>query len=80
MIDTLCACLGEGLLLYYVLNQKENGATIEEAAKWAEENKLHVCHNVTVDDLNHLQRGGRISKDGSSFGDTRASETDHTYG
>lgn len=29
---------------------------------WAEENKLHVCHNVTVDDLHHLHRGGRISK------------------
>lgn len=27
-----------------------------------EENKLHVCHFVTVDDLNHLQRGGRVSK------------------
>ena len=31
-------------------------------AKWAEENKLHVCHDVTVDDLNHLHRGGRVSK------------------
>ena len=38
VIDTLCACLGEALLLYFVLKQKENGATIEEAAKWAEEN------------------------------------------
>ena len=62
VIDTLCACLGEALLLYYVLKQKENGATIEEAAKWAEENKLHICHDVTVDDLNHLHRGGRVSK------------------
>lgn len=60
VIDTLCACLGEALLLYYVLKQKENGATIEEAAKWAEENKLHICHDVTVDDLNHLHRGGRV--------------------
>ena len=68
VIDTLCACLGEALLLYYVLKQKENGATIEEAAKWAEENKLHVCHNVTVDDLNHLQRGGRISKAAAVLG------------
>lgn len=37
-------------------------------AKWAEENKLHVCHNVTVDDLNHLQRGGRISKAAAVLG------------
>lgn len=62
VVDTLCACMGEGLLLYKVLQLKEQGKSIDEAAQWAEENKLHVCHNVTVDDLNHLQRGGRISK------------------
>ncbi|MCB6203513.1 DegV family protein [Extibacter muris] len=61
-IDTLCACLGEGLLLYKVLQLKEAGKTIDEAAQWVEDNKLHVCHNVTVDDLNHLHRGGRVSK------------------
>lgn len=62
VVDTLCACLGEALLLYYVLKLRKEGKTIEEAAAWAEENKLHVCHNVTVDDLHHLQRGGRVSK------------------
>ena len=62
VIDTLCACLGEALLLYKTLKQKESGKTLEETAKWVEENKLHICHNVTVDDLNHLHRGGRISK------------------
>lgn len=62
VIDTLCACLGEGILLYYALKEKAKGKTIEEVAQWAEENKLHVCHNVTVDDLNHLHRGGRVSK------------------
>ena len=62
VIDTLCACLGEGLLLYYALKRKGKGKSIEEVAQWAEENKLHVCHNVAIDDLNHLQRGGRVSK------------------
>ena len=62
VIDTLCACLGEGLLLYKALQQKAMGKTIDETAQWVEENKLHICHNVTVDDLNHLHRGGRISK------------------
>lgn len=62
VIDTLCACLGEGLLLYYALKQKAAGRTIEETAEWVEQNKLHVCHDVTVDDLYHLHRGGRISK------------------
>lgn len=62
VIDTLCACLGEALLLYYAVKLRDEGKTIEEVAQWAEENKLHICHDVTVDDLNHLQRGGRISK------------------
>lgn len=62
VIDTLCACLGEAMLLYKALQQKKAGKTIEETAEWVEANKLHVCHNVTVDDLNHLHRGGRVSK------------------
>lgn len=61
-IDSLCACMGEGLLLYKALELKEHGMSMEEIAKWVETNKLHICHNVTVDDLNHLHRGGRISK------------------
>ena len=68
VVDTLCACLGEALLLYYALKQKDAGKTIEEVAQWAEENKLHVCHNVTVDDLFHLHRGGRVSKTAAVLG------------
>lgn len=68
IIDTLCACLGEGLLLYKALQLKEAGKTIEETTKWVEENKLHICHNVTVDDLFHLHRGGRISKASAVLG------------
>ena len=62
VIDSLCACLGEGLLLYYALKRKSEGCSIEETAKWVEDNKLHICHNVTIDDLEHLYRGGRISR------------------
>lgn len=62
VIDTLCACLGEALLLYKALQVKAQGKTIDETAQWVEENKLHICHDVTVDDLNHLHRGGRVSK------------------
>lgn len=68
VIDTLCACLGEGLLLYYALKLKNDGKSIDEVAQWVEENKLHICHNVTVDDLNHLQRGGRVSKTAAVLG------------
>ena len=37
------------------------GHSLEETAAWLEENRLHVCHWFTVDDLQHLRRGGRIS-------------------
>ena len=56
------------IIVIDTLKLKEEGKTIDEIAKWAEENKLHVCHNVTVDDLNHLQRGGRISKAAAVLG------------
>ena len=68
VIDTLCACMGEGLLLHKALQLKEQGKTLDEIAAWVEENKLHICQNVTVDDLNHLRRGGRISKTAAVLG------------
>lgn len=68
IIDTLCACMGEGLLLHYALKKKDEGMSIDALAQWVEENKLHICHNVTVDDLNHLQRGGRVSKTAAVLG------------
>lgn len=62
VIDSLCASMGEGLLLYKAIELKEEGKSLEELADWVEANKLHICHNVTVDDLFHLHRGGRVSK------------------
>lgn len=60
-VDTLAASAGFGLLLYLVTQQKKNGATLEQAAAYAEDMKLHICHWFTVDDLNYLKRGGRVS-------------------
>lgn len=68
VLDTRCACMGEGVLLYYVLKKKEEGASIEEAFAYAEEMKEHIGHYVTVDDLNHLYRGGRLSKTSAVLG------------
>lgn len=62
VVDSLCASMGEGLLLEQALRLKRKGKTIEEVAAWLEENKLHLCHVFTVDDLMHLHRGGRVSK------------------
>ena len=60
-VDTLCASLGQGLLVYLTMQKVLAGATIEEAAAFAEENRLHLCHWFTVDDLFFLKRGGRVS-------------------
>jgi DegV family protein with EDD domain len=61
VVDTLCASMGQGLLVYLTAQQKADGKTIEEARDFAEESKRRLCHWFTVDDLNHLKRGGRIS-------------------
>ena len=61
VVDTLCASLGQGLLVYLCVQKKKAGASIEEVAAYAEENKLHLCHWFTVDDLHFLKRGGRVS-------------------
>ena len=60
-VDTLAASAGFGLLLYLTLGEKKKGATIEEAAAFAENTKLKICHWFTVDDLKYLKRGGRVS-------------------
>ena len=61
VVDTLCASLGEGLLVWYTCRKRDEGLSLDETADWAEENKLHLCHWFTVDDLFFLKRGGRIS-------------------
>lgn len=61
VVDGLCASLGQGLLLHYLCKMRDQGATLEETAAWAEEHKYHMAHWFTVDDLMYLKRGGRIS-------------------
>ena len=67
-VDSLAASTGFGLLLYLTVEKKKEGATIEEAAQFAEDTKLHICHWFTVDDLVYLKRGGRISAASAFFG------------
>ena len=68
IIDSLCASMGEGLLLYKAVELKEQGKSLQEVADWVENNKLNVCHDVTIDDLYHLHRGGRVSKTSAVVG------------
>ena len=68
VVDTLCASRGQGLLVYHTVMKKRAGATIEEARDFAENNKLHLCHWFTVDDLMFLKRGGRVSATAAALG------------
>jgi DegV family protein with EDD domain len=54
VIDSLCAAMGEGMLLYKAVELKEQGKSFDEIVEWIENNKLHICHDVTVDDLFHF--------------------------
>lgn len=68
IIDSLCASMGEGLVVYIAAKMKKEGKAIFEIENWINNNKLSVCHWFTVDDLNHLKRGGRISSMGAFLG------------
>ncbi|MBQ7231558.1 MAG: DegV family protein, partial [Oscillospiraceae bacterium] len=61
VVDSLCAALGQGLLVWHACRKRDAGESLEDVAAWVEANKLNVCHWVTVDDLFHLKRGGRVS-------------------
>ena len=61
VVDSLAAALGQGLLVCHACAHRDAGESLEEVAAWVEANKLHICHWVTVDDLFHLKRGGRVS-------------------
>ena len=60
-VDTLCASLGQGLLVYHAAKMRLDGKSIDDVRDFAENNKLRVCHWFTVDDLFFLKRGGRVS-------------------
>ena len=68
VIDTLCASLGEGLLVHKALQLQKEGKGLDETADWVETHKLNLVHVFTVDDLNHLHRGGRVSKTAAVLG------------
>ena len=61
VVDSLCASLGQGLLVYYACRKRDEGLSLEELAAWLEKNRLNLCHWFTVDDLMYLKRGGRVS-------------------
>ena len=67
-IDTKCASLGEGLVVLRAAQLASEGASFDEIVKAAEYHAEHMEHIFTVDDLEYLQRGGRVSKAQAFFG------------
>ena len=61
VVDSLCASLGQGLFLDYIIKYIKEDTIIEDAYEYAESLKLNICHDVAVNDLFHLKRGGRVS-------------------
>lgn len=61
VMDTRCVSGGLGLLVMKMVELKENGSDFDTVIRWGENNKLKIAHRFTVDDLNYLKRGGRVS-------------------
>lgn len=68
VIDTLCASMGQGLIVNSAVQMKKQGKSIDEIAEWIEAKKLNLCHQFTVDDLIYLYRGGRLKKSSAILG------------
>jgi len=68
IVDSKCASLGQGLLIHYAYEMLKQGSSKEEIVAWIEENKLKINHWFTVNDLNHLKRGGRVSSSAAAVG------------
>lgn len=60
-VDSLSAALGQGLLVKYAVDLREDGKTLEEVYQWVLDNRLKLVHWFTVEDLFFLKRGGRVS-------------------
>ncbi|GEK91723.1 DegV family protein [Alkalibacterium kapii] len=68
IIDTKAASLGLGLLVYEAAQKKNEGYSKDDLRGWVEENKLNYHSFVTVEDIKHLHRGGRISSTAATVG------------
>lgn len=61
-VDTKAAALGQGLFVLEAVAMRSLDKSLEETAEWAHANLLSFAHWFTVEDLQYLQRGGRLSK------------------
>ncbi|MBR2743006.1 MAG: DegV family protein [Clostridia bacterium] len=67
-VDTRCVSGGLGLLVTKAIELRDAGKSFDETIEWIEKNKLKVIHRFTVDDLEYLKRGGRVSNAAALIG------------
>ena len=68
VLDTLCASVGQAMLVREAARKQQEGLSIDELAAWVEENRLKICHWFTVDSFDHLKHGGRVSAAAAAVG------------
>ena len=68
IMDTYCISGGLGTLVENMVERQEAGAGFDEVVAWGEANKLKIAHRFTVDDLNYLKEGGRVSNSAALVG------------
>ena len=68
IMDTCCISGGLGTLVENMVERQEAGAGFDEVVAWGEANKLKIAHRFTVDDLNYLKEGGRVSNSAALVG------------
>ena len=61
VVDSLCASLGQGLLVWHAAKKRDEGLSLEALAAWVENIRPNLAHWFTVDSLVYLKRGGRVS-------------------
>ena len=68
IIDTKAASMGEGILVMKAVEAKAAGQSLEQVVALIKSLVPKVKTYFLVDDLNHLMRGGRISKTAALMG------------
>lgn len=68
VVDSKCASMGEGLFVHKAIQMQQQGKSMKETADYLTKLVPNLTHVFTVDDLNHLYRGGRVSKTAAVVG------------
>ena len=68
VVDSLCASVGQGLLVHYALECRKAGMDLDQTAQWVIDHRQNLIHWFTVTDLFFLKRGGRVSATSAALG------------